>query len=257
MKMPSLSIITVNYNSGAGLENTVDSILPIKNLLDAECILVDGLSTDDSLSRLGDKANIFSVISSEPDLGIYDAMNKGVKFSKGNWIWFLNSGDLALNSARSIGPFLATSIQEVNFLYGDFVTSSGVVVTQELGMKLLFSGMLNHQTIIYSKNLLIQPFDLSYGLAADFAHLLMQYKKILPQRIDAPLVQYDLFGQSSKFTRSSRIKTWYQRFRSFKNSDLSLSQKLFGMIISLSGCIIKAFFPKIYSRTLKLQSRGL
>lgn len=247
-----ISIITVNYNSDGGLVSTVDSIIQFIDLLKVELILVDGLSSDDSLIRLGSKKELFSVIISEKDKGIYDAMNKGIKYAKGDWIWFLNSGDVALESSGKILPYLNSEKEYFNFLYCNFSTNSGVVVAQTFSITTLFKGMINHQTIFYRRDL-IDCFDLSFGLGADFAHLMKHYSEIRHKKIDIALVRYDLNGKSSILNRFIRVKTWYQRFRAFKNSSLRMDFKLFGMTISLMVCVIKFIAPRLGSRTHRLK----
>lgn len=95
---PSVSIITVTYNSGATLKRTIESVLA-QTMAPREYIIVDGCSTDDTLSiaesfrETFDKKGIgFSVIS-EPDKGIYDAMNKGIRLAMGDIIGMINSDD--------------------------------------------------------------------------------------------------------------------------------------------------------------------
>ncbi|QWD98826.1 glycosyltransferase [Polynucleobacter sp. MG-5-Ahmo-C2] len=249
---PTLSIVTINYNSGGGLVKTVDSILEFLGQLNIELILVDGLSSDDSLSRLGSKRDLFSLVISEKDLGIYDAMNKGIKYAKGDWIWFLNSGDVALESSKEILQYLVSEKEKYNFLYCNFSTDLGRVVDQNLTLKQLFRGMINHQTIFYRRDL-IDSFDLSFGLGADFAHLLRLYSEIKHQKIDISVVRYDLNGKSSAFDRFTRVKTWYQRFRAFRDSSLRFDYRIYGMVFSLTVCLAKAFFPKFGSKTIKLK----
>jgi glycosyltransferase involved in cell wall biosynthesis len=246
-----LSIITVNYNSGDDLEKTVKSISPLISFLNAEYILIDGFSDDDSYSRLIDH-NVFDVAISEVDGGIYDAMNKGIKLSRGKWIWFLNSGDIALKSARCLKPYLDSGNKSINLLYGNFMTVSGYEVDQNLNLRMLLTGMINHQTIVYRRDIL-DYFDLNYGLCADFAHLLNSFQKISPLKIDAPLAEYNLYGKSSSFTRSDRVKIWLYRCKAFYNSSLPLLFRLTGMLFSLGVCSIKAFFPLCGSRTLELR----
>lgn len=253
---PTLSIITVNYNSGLGLSKTVDSITPFLDDLNAELIIIDGLSTDMSVVNLGEKINLASFFSSEKDLGIYDAMNKGIKNAKGKWIWFLNSGDLALESCKLIYEHTLLDTDEYNFLYCNFETDSGLLINQIYNIRRLMWVMINHQTIIYKKELL-DYFDLSYSLGADFAHLLRHYGDIKPKKLNIPIVQYDLNGKSSSFDRSTKMKIWYQRFRAFKNSNLRLDYKLFGMFLSIGVFLLKSIFPKIASRTINLKNRDI
>ena len=249
---PTLSIVTVNYNSGSGLAKTVDSISEFFSQLNIELILVDGMSSDDSLLRLEYKIDLFSVVISEKDLGIYDAMNKGIKYAKGDWIWFLNSGDVALVSPQNILQYLLYDRENYNFLYCNFSTQLGRVVEQNLTLKELFRGMINHQTIFYRRDL-IDCFDLSFGLGADFAHLLRYYSEIKHKKIDITVVKYDLNGKSSSFNRSTRVKIWYQRFRAFRDSSLRADYKLYGMVLSLTVCLVKVFSPTVGSKTIELK----
>ena len=87
------SIITVNYNSGSELLETVQSTLN-QSYIGFELIIIDGLSTDNSVKDVRNVINDGRIfISSEKDNGIYDAMNKGIKIAKGIYTIFMNSGD--------------------------------------------------------------------------------------------------------------------------------------------------------------------
>jgi len=94
--MFNLSIITVNLNNEVGLSKTIESVQN-QTYRDYEYIIIDGGSIDGSLNILNEYSQIFTHWVSEPDSGIYDAMNKGIKFAKGEWIIFMNSGDFFAN----------------------------------------------------------------------------------------------------------------------------------------------------------------
>lgn len=87
-----LSIITVNLNNREGLQKTIESVVS-QTFRDFEWIVIDGGSTDGSKELIEQYADHFSYWVSEPDKGIYNAMNKGVKVAKGEYLQFLNSGD--------------------------------------------------------------------------------------------------------------------------------------------------------------------
>ncbi|OEK08842.1 hypothetical protein A8C32_00775 [Flavivirga aquatica] len=87
-----LSIITINYNNKAGLELTVKSVQNQQSS-NYEHIIIDGGSTDGSKDVILENKHSFSYWVSEPDSGIYNAMNKGIKVAKGTYLLFLNSGD--------------------------------------------------------------------------------------------------------------------------------------------------------------------
>ena len=91
-----LSIITVNLNNKAGLQKTIDSVIS-QTFKDYEWIVIDGGSTDGSKELIEKYSDHISYWVSEPDKGIYNAMNKGIKKSNGDYLLFLNSGDELYN----------------------------------------------------------------------------------------------------------------------------------------------------------------
>lgn len=92
-----LSIITVNLNNREGLQRTIDSVV-CQTFRDFEWIVIDGGSTDGSRELIEQYADHFAYWVSEPDKGIYNAMNKGIKVAKGEYLQFLNSGDWLYNN---------------------------------------------------------------------------------------------------------------------------------------------------------------
>ena len=90
--VPTLSIITVCYNAAPYITATLESAFT-QSFQDFELIIVDGKSSDNTLVLLKPFQSKISLIVSEKDHGIYDAMNKGVALARGEWIYFLNAGD--------------------------------------------------------------------------------------------------------------------------------------------------------------------
>jgi len=95
--MPILSIITINYNNLEGLKRTVDSVIN-QTWQEFEYIVIDGGSIDGSVTYLGSKSDRLSYWISEPDTGVYNAMNKGIERTSGKYLLFLNSGDHFFNN---------------------------------------------------------------------------------------------------------------------------------------------------------------
>lgn len=91
-----LSIITINYNDAVGLEKTIVSVLN-QRWKEFEFIIIDGDSTDGSKAVILKYQDYFSYWVSEPDKGIYNAMNKGIKEAKGEYLLFMNSGDVLVD----------------------------------------------------------------------------------------------------------------------------------------------------------------
>ena len=110
--MSKLSIITINKNNCEGLQRTIDSVLS-QTWHDFEWIVIDGDSTDGSKELIEKYQKHFTYWCSEPDKGIYNAMNKGITASKGEYLIFMNSGDCFYNEM-----VLEESLQ---YLGSDFV----------------------------------------------------------------------------------------------------------------------------------------
>ena len=90
--MAQITVITINYNNRDGLKDTLESIHN-QSCKDFQYIVVDGGSTDGSADLLNEYGKDTDVCIIEPDRGIYDAMNKGVKYADGDYVMFVNSGD--------------------------------------------------------------------------------------------------------------------------------------------------------------------
>lgn len=104
-----LSIITINYNNKNGLKETIESVISQTNK-DFEWVIIDGGSTDGSKEFIEQNSKSISYFVSEPDGGIYQAMNKGIAASHGEYLLFLNSGDTLFDNEtiNNVLPFLST-----------------------------------------------------------------------------------------------------------------------------------------------------
>ena len=127
-----ISIITVVWNNVKTIKDTIDSVLSqtYKNI---EYIVIDGGSTDGTLSLLESRRDQLSALVSEPDEGIYDAMNKGIKLAKGDVIGFLNSDDFYLNDkviskvASEFERDIFLDASYANLIYVDQTNTSKII----------------------------------------------------------------------------------------------------------------------------------
>ena len=198
-----LSIITINYNNKNGLQKTIDSVVS-QSFRDFEWIVIDGGSTDGSRELIEQYADHFAFWISEPDTGIYNAMNKGIKAAKGEYILFLNSGD-ALYQRRALESVLSESFDE-DILYCPYYTSEGTykVPVEEKNLTLFY---LIKTTIHHSGGSFIKRelFD-RYGLYDETLKIVPDWKWFFQaigigeasvRRINIPLSLYDISGISS------------------------------------------------------------
>ena len=94
---PKISIISITYNAAKWLERTILSILS-QSYPNIEYILIDGASTDGTVDMIREYAPGIAFWTTEPDHGLYDAMNKGLRHATGDYVWFINAGDTLPNA---------------------------------------------------------------------------------------------------------------------------------------------------------------
>lgn len=178
-----VSVITVVKNDAAHIEETMCSVLD-QQYGDLEYVIKGGRSKDatpeivDSVIRQYPDRRIRYVDT--PDGGIYDAMNQAVAICRGEWILFMNSGDLFVSPHVLADIFGKKDVQKADVLYGDAIVSAkaGQAVWKadfpSINRKMPFC----HQACLIRRELLKQtPFDLQYRIAADYDNLLTLYEK--------------------------------------------------------------------------------
>lgn len=168
-----LSIITINYNNLEGLRKTIDSVVS-QTWRDFEWIVVDGGSTDGSRELIEEYAakGCFAWWCSEPDKGVYNAMNKGIKHAQGEYLNFMNSGD-CFHESTTLEQVFVGKEYGADVLYGDtsMVTSGGCKILSEkdkLTLSFFRWSTICHQSVfirleVARKN----EFDERYTIAAD------------------------------------------------------------------------------------------
>ena len=118
-KTPLISVITINFNERVGLERTFESVFN-QTFQDFEYIVIDGGSNDGSKELIEENTEKISYWISEPDKGIYNAMNKGISVAKGDYLLFLNSGDILYkNDVLSVSKIEQITDKQVNLVLDD------------------------------------------------------------------------------------------------------------------------------------------
>lgn len=203
--IPKFSVVTVVLNDHAGLLRTGESILD--QTCDLEWIVVDGGSSDATLATLRNYGDDVRWIS-ERDNGIYDAMNRGVSMSEGEYVVFMNAGDTFWDSTvlAKVDGYLSANNQIIDVLFGGAMLSfSGggrmVYRPPRLVENSLWHGLpANHQATYYRRSLLNQtPYNLQYSLCGDYylAATLMR-NGAYAAYLDEPLAIFEVGGQSYK-----------------------------------------------------------
>ena len=164
LSQPIVSIIIVTYNAEKDLEQCLFSIFCQANT-QFEILVFDGNSTDDTVAVLKKHDSSITYWQSEPDTGIYDAMNKAVSFAKGKWIYFLGSDDRLLPGFSTMLDHLRES---KTIYYGDCTTEEGIY-GGEFGPYQVSKRNICQQGIFYSADVFKKyRFDISYRVYADY-----------------------------------------------------------------------------------------
>lgn len=167
------SIITVTYNAEDTLERTLQSVAQ-QTYPHIEHLIIDGASTDKTLEIAHRYPH--AILHSEPDHGLYDAMNKGLRLAIGDFLCFLNAGD-TLHSNETLAHIAATATPTTSILYGDthivdtdghFLRNRRLTPPEHLTWRSFKEGMLVCHQAFYINRQIAIPYDLQYRFSADF-----------------------------------------------------------------------------------------
>lgn len=162
---PLVSIITVVRNAANEITETFDSIRALKNEC-VEYIVIDGDSTDGTPNIAAQYSDIIDVFLSEPDKGIYDAMNKAAKLAKGYYILNINAGDRLLYLPHDVLKKGVNS--NIDIICGPVETEKDYVFPS-WGLQMKYYNTIPHQGCFYRRKLLLAyPYALNYRVFADF-----------------------------------------------------------------------------------------
>ena len=183
---PKFSIITVCYNAEATLEDTIQSVIS-QTYRHVEYIIVDGGSHDGTLALIGKYRERIACVVSEPDRGLYDAMNKGIRLATGDYLCFLNAGD-SFHEDDTLQQMVHTihTAELPDVIYGEtalvdreghFVRMRRLSAPETLTWKSFRQGMLVCHQAFFAKRSLAGPYDLQYRFSADFDWCIRVMKK--------------------------------------------------------------------------------
>jgi glycosyltransferase involved in cell wall biosynthesis len=208
-----LSIITINYNNKNGLEKTINSVLG-QVWKDFEYIIIDGNSDDGSKELVNNPKNKFSYCISEPDTGIYNAMNKGIKAAKGEYLLFLNSGD-QLNDPSTLKSIESYLNGEIGIYYGNanYIEKKGEVTRaypKNLSFSFFMAHNLSHQASFIKRSLFDDfMYNETYQIVSDWEFFIYKICKqnVSYKYLDLNICKYDTEGISSSKANHSLMQS--------------------------------------------------
>lgn len=234
--MTKISIITINYNDKVGLTKTIESVIS-QTWQDFEFLVIDGNSTDGGKEVINQYADKIDYWLSEPDTGVYNAMNKGIRAAKGDYVLFLNSGDLFYDNAV---------LKKVDvMIHGDFGIYYGDVIVKKphserhkvypevLSFSYFYTNALCHQSCFIKRQLFHDHFfyNEDYKIYSDGEFFIYTICKMnVPYKhLDLIVSIYDFTGISSnpkyeKLHEEERFKSIDKYFPLFADDYKVLSK---------------------------------
>lgn len=217
MKSLKISIITVCRNAENTIERCIESVL-FQDYDNVEFIVIDGYSTDNTVNIIKQYGSRLSYFVSEPDFGIYDAMNKGIRIASGDVVGVLNADDYFADTSVISAVATAFSNKNIDALYGDldYVNPVGGIVRKwvsgEYKQGAFNWGWMPPHPTFYCKRLYFNnlgSYDLEFGTAADY-ELMLRFVHVNDLQIaylNKTMVKMNTGGVSNR-SISNRIGAW-------------------------------------------------
>jgi glycosyltransferase involved in cell wall biosynthesis len=224
-----ISLITVAYNAQNTIARCLESVRRQK-FNNIQYIIIDGGSTDNTIQIISKYSDKIDCFISEPDFGIYDAMNKGIAQATGDVIGTLNADDYFTDDNVLNDVAIAFATQKTNILYGDldYIDLSGKIIRKWRSGKYK-SGMLNrgwmppHPTFYCRRKLFeeLGLYSLDYGSAADYELMLrfINANKTNVFYLNKVLVKMIIGGVSNK-SFNNRVKALHFDLKAMRNNDI-------------------------------------
>ena len=268
MPTKTLSIITINKNNAAGLEKTIESVIG-QTSNDFEYIVIDGASSDGSVEVIQKYADKINYLVSEPDTGVYNAMNKGIRKAQGTYCLFLNSGDWLVSPETLDNFFKETVTNTADIFYSDAIFSDNSVKYFEniITIHYLLFHHINHQNSIIKRSLFLEHsfYNENLLLCSDYEFFLSEFWKYKSKfyKVKTNICIYDINGISSlnKELRSNEDTIVYKNIFN-ELSSIIIEYKYIHKTVYYD--ILKnnydskflSFLIKVYRKIIKIKRRG-
>lgn len=209
---PLITVITVVFNGEKFLEETIQSVIN-QTYDNVEYIIIDGGSTDGTLDIIRKYEHAIDYWVSEPDKGIYDAMNKGIDLATGDWINFMNVGDSFYSNDILDNTFSGNNFKNIDVIYGNHnvVYPHKTRISKAGTIENIWKGsQFCHQSTFVSTNIhKANKFNLSNRIGADFELFYTLYKKKVNFKYINMIVANYLAGGVSDIKRVDSIVGWW------------------------------------------------
>lgn len=206
---PLITVVTVTFNAEKFLEQTINSIVD-QDYTNIEYIIIDGKSTDKTVNIIKKYSQYINYWLSEPDKGIYNAMNKAISLASGKYINFMNAGDI-FSTKNTISKVIENIDDSVDLVYGDhyLINDKNKTYIKAKAIGDFFKGIpFCHQSLFTKTSILKDnKFNESYSIAADYDFILKSYiKKFKFKYLNFSISNFLEAGLSKKLILKSSIE---------------------------------------------------
>jgi glycosyltransferase involved in cell wall biosynthesis len=248
MQELKISLITVTYNAEATIERCITSVMA-QNHTNIEYIVIDGGSKDNTIEIIDKYKDFIKVFVSEPDKGVYDAMNKGILYASGDVVGTLNADDFFASNDILESVADAFVKNDADIIYGDldYVDPQNKIIRKWRSnnyAKGIFNwGWMPPHPTFYGKRALFKQYgyySLDYGTAADYELMVrfMHTNKLNIYYINKVMVKMQCGGMSNN-SPTNRVKAWKSDLKSMRNNGILFP--LFTLIIKPVRKIVQYF----------------
>lgn len=256
MNTPKITVITINLNNKDGLKKTLKSI-SYQTYINFEYIVVDGNSNDGSLKVIEHNNSTIDKCIVEKDSGIYDAMNKGISASTGDYLLFINSGDW-LVSHNTLEQLSKYALDNTDIIYGDIILHDAETQStkttnypEELSFQYFRYRTLPHQATLIKRELFneIGLYDTNMKIISDWAFFCLAICKYQKKYKKIPLLVCNF---PTDGIGSTQIETRRREREYFLQDNFKLFNDDYRRFDNIRG----NFFVKIINRFLKLDKQN-
>lgn len=218
-----ISIVTVTYNCEKLLRDTIDSVIE-QTYENFEYVIVDGASNDNTLKIIGEYNKFIDVFISEPDHGIYDAMNKALGLVSGDWVIFMNAGDTFCNQ-NVLAECFSNDYKDTAVVFGSWYAKiNGNIELRDCNKpfyenksKIRSMGFSHQSVFVRTKWARSFPFDTSFKLCADYNMI------------------YTIFSNGGKFYNTHLPICIYDGDNGLSQNNRILQYKEYGKVLGIEN----------------------
>ena len=245
-----ISVVIATYNCGSIIKNVIDSFNG-QTYLNKELIIVDGGSKSDTIEVIKQYKDSISCFISEPDKGVYDAMNKGLNLASGDYLIFMGADDHFISN--SVFDEVVNHILDVNHIYyGDvYRNTRNDIYRGQFNKYLLACENICHQAIFYPKSVYKKfAYDLNYPIHADYIYNIRLWNRIKFDYIPLCISYFNCKGLSGNGNNNDKYsKSFCYEVRNNLGPICFIIRHVYRLINYVKCLSCRLFWRKIYQGT--------